>query len=221
MTEAPITATDLVANAFARSAAKRENAQIILDEFMVAGLPSGVALAAIVNAEAESGLNPLAAGDGGHSIGLFQINDLRGTVKYDFDRTEPHANTRWIIKEYDRLDTKTGKIGNYTANRSLDQMYNDGATVADMAAEFAAIVERPKDIPGEQVKRRALARALFGGFAVIPAKNFEYGGRSLTTALSQDAALRESALKRYWWYAAGAIFFGGALVFGLRRALRR
>jgi hypothetical protein len=221
MNESLITAVDLVANAFARDADKRANAQIILDEFMVAGLPAGVALAAIVNAEAESGLNPLAAGDNGHSVGLFQINDIGGKVKYDFDRTDPNANTRWIIKEYDRLDTKTGKIGNYTATRSLDQMFKDGVNVADMAAEFAAIVERPGNIEGEKYHRRGIARSLFGGFANYPARVFEYGGRSLTEAFTEDPKLREALIRRYWWYAAGAVFFGTALVFGLRRALRR
>ena len=221
MNSAPITAADLVANAFSRNAAKRANAQIILDEFMVAGFPAGLALAAIVNAEAESGLNPAASGDNGHSLGLFQINDIGGKVTYDFDRLDPRENVRWIIREYARLDKKSGKIGNYTTARSLDQYLTDGVHVADMAAEFAAIVERPADIEGAKYKRRALARTLFGGYANYPARSFDFGGRSVTTALTEDPALREAAVRRYWWYAAGFAFFSAGLFFGLRRALRR
>jgi hypothetical protein len=221
MNAAPITAADLVANAFKGSAYKRQWAQIILDEFRVAGFPAGVALAAVANAEAESGLNPFAEGDHGHSIGLFQINDIRGTVQYDFDRTDARANTRWIIKEYDRLDKKSGQIGNYTTSRSLDQYFQDGVNLADMTAEFAAIVERPGDIEGEKYKRRGIARSLFGGYANHPARSFEYGGRSLATSVIEDPDLRESALRRYWWYALGFGVLGTAFVFGLRRALRR
>jgi biotin transport system substrate-specific component len=51
---------------------------IIDREFAVAGWKSSVIQAAIVNAYAESGLNPRAIGDGGKSVGLFQLPVFHG-----------------------------------------------------------------------------------------------------------------------------------------------
>lgn len=146
-----------------------QNAQVIVAEFAAAGLPYGIGLAAIPNAMAESGLRNDAVGDNGNSVGLFQINALGGARTFDGDRRDPRYNSRWIAEEYKRYRTKKGRIGTFVAQESLDEAYARGASVAEMAGLFAAIVERPRDQVGEQARRAVLARSMFGPVADMPA----------------------------------------------------
>jgi hypothetical protein len=170
---------------FAGDVQKRRNAETILAEFQAARWPAGLALAAIANAVAESNLNEFATGDGGHSIGLFQINDLRGQLTFDFDRRDPEANTR-------------------------QQAYQRGASVPEMAALFAAIVERPADIPGEMAKREALTRNLFPEAAIRRASAVKYGGADVLLPARTDVDPLSAA---YWWGVAGAVaLLAGAIV---------
>lgn len=157
------------------SEAQLENAKIIVSEFVRSGLPAGVGLAAIPNAMAESALNANAVGDNGNSVGLFQINALGGARTFDGDRKDPRYNARWITNEYKQYRSKKGRIGNFNAVESLDEAYDRGATVAEMAGLFAAIIERPRDQYGEKTRREALARSMFGPFADLPAKNAMLG----------------------------------------------
>jgi hypothetical protein len=171
-----------------------------------------VALAAVVNADAESSLNPLAVGDNGHSVGLFQLNDIGGKVVFSFDRTDPHANTRAIINEFERLYGKTGKIGNYTTARSLGTMIRENISVADLAAEFAAIVERPQDIAGAKSKRTSMALQRFGDAARRSVHAIEYAPRGALTRAADNPELRSALLRRYWWAAAIAASLAGSTV---------
>lgn len=157
------------------SASQLENAKVIVSEFVRAGLPAGVGLAAVTNAMAESALNANAVGDGGNSVGLFQINALGGARTFDGDRKDPRYNARWITDEYKRYRSKKGRIGTYNAAESLDEAYDRGASVAEMAGLFAAIVERPRDQYGEKSRREAMARSMFGAFADLPANRVTMG----------------------------------------------
>jgi hypothetical protein len=186
----------LQAAPFAGDVQRRRNAEIILREFEAARWPAGMALAAIVNAVAESNLNEFAAGDGGHSVGLFQINDLGGKVIYPFDRTDPRANTRHILQELANKWNKTGKIGRYNATESMAQAFSRGGTVPKMAALFAAIVERPADIPGEMAKREALARTLFPEVAIRRADTIAYRTLDFLVPARTDVEPMKAA---YWW----------------------
>lgn len=200
---------------------RRRVAQIILDEFLIAGYPAGIALAAIVNAEAESSLIPNKVGDNGHSVGLFQLNDIGGKIVFSFDRTDPHLNTRAIIAEFERLFGKTGKIGKYEAFQSLGTLMNTGADVKTYAAEFAARVERPDDIPGAMVKRSNLAVQRFGDAAYRAVTGFAYGPKGAIAKAAEDPKLREALARRYWW--AALLFVGAVSVVGyhvVRRATR-
>jgi hypothetical protein len=195
---------------FAGDVQKRRNAETILAEFQAARWPAGLALAAIANAVAESGLNEFATGDGGHSIGLFQINDLRGQLTFDFDRRDPEANTRHIMRELANKWTKSGQIGRYNARESMQQAYQRGASVPEMAALFAAIVERPADIPGEMAKREALTRNLFPEAAIRRASAVKYGGADVLLPARTDVDPLSAA---YWWGVAGAVaLLAGAIV---------
>jgi hypothetical protein len=157
------------------SASQLENAKVIVSEFVRAGLPAGVGLAAVTNAMAESALNTNAVGDGGNSVGLFQINALGGARTFDGDRRDPRYNAQWITDEYKRYRSKKGRIGTYNAVESLDEAYDRGASVAEMAGLFAAIVERPRDQYGEKSRREAMARSMFGAFADLPANRVTMG----------------------------------------------
>lgn len=157
------------------SEAQLENAKVIVSEFVRSGLPAGIGLAAIPNAMAESALNANAVGDGGNSVGLFQINALGGARTFDGDRKDPRYNARWITDEYKRYRSLKGRIGNFNATESLDEAYDRGASVAEMAGLFAAIIERPRDQYGEKSRREALARSMFGSFADLPAKRVAEG----------------------------------------------
>ena len=124
---------------------------IIQSEFAQAGFGANAIAAAVTNAYAESGLNPLASGDGGHSIGLFQLNDWGAgagmTVAY---RHDPTNNTRGILR------VVKGKFGADFRRRAAE-----GAQADELAAIFARDIERPADREGAAKSRAALARAMF------------------------------------------------------------
>jgi len=133
-----------------------ENAIIIENVFRQAGMPDKIIAAAIVNAHGESGLKAYAAGDRGHSIGLFQLHS-RGagkglSVEY---RKDPVNNTVTILKR--EVLTKRGN--------ALIQAEKDGESVAELAAIFSRDIERPRDTIGAMQRRRVTARRLFGSYA--------------------------------------------------------
>jgi len=130
--------------------------QIIATEFAAAGLGTNAIAAAIVNARAESGLNPLASGDGGHSIGLFQLNDWGAgqglSVEY---RQDPTNNTRTILQREVLV----------SRGATFRRRAKEGASVAELAAIFARDIERPADKAGAMAKRSALAIQMFPSLA--------------------------------------------------------
>lgn len=125
---------------------------IIQSEFAKHGFGANAIAAAVTNAYAESGLNPLASGDGGHSIGLFQLNDWGAgqglSVAY---RQDPLNNTRTILSR-EVLKPR---------GATFRQRAKDGAQVDELAAIFARDIERPADREGAAKSRAALARAMF------------------------------------------------------------
>jgi len=119
--------------------------------------------AAIVNSYKESGLNASNdTGDGGHSIGLFQVNDVAGagthllktmsreeSIAY---RQNPENNAK-IILEREVL----GQFG-----RPLLAAAKDGASVTKLAALFSRYIERPRDTYGAMQGRSQAALKMFG-----------------------------------------------------------
>lgn len=130
------------------TAKQRANAELILDLFTRAGYGPHVALAAVANAQAESKLNERAEGDGGKSIGLFQLYDNgagKGMTKYA--RMNPTTNTLRIIAEVARYGNRVVAAQN----------------IQDASQFFGRDVERYNQAldPGEAENRRNLARRLF------------------------------------------------------------
>ena len=134
------------------------NAKIIVSEFLEAGYSPRMALAAVTNAIAESQLANTATGDGGASVGLFQLHERGGGRGMSVEqRMNPVANTQRIISEL-----KAAYRNSWQGYRSLADAEAAGADVGELAGLFAVHVERPADRPGEFVKRRDLARQLWG-----------------------------------------------------------
>ena len=141
-----------------------KNATIIVREFMRAGFPLGVALAALANAQHESGLSNQAMGDKNESgrtesVGLFQLrwsdsNRGAGVGMSDKERMNPVKNTRRIIKETRDYGSK------------LMQAYDNGATVGELAVIFGRDIERPAN---RGVGRDKTAYKMFGNLANTPA----------------------------------------------------
>ena len=140
---------------------QRANARIIEEVFKEmltsAGIPresiAKITAAAIANAYRESGLRNENVGDGGASIGLFQLHE-RGageglSVEY---RRDPYNNTRTIIER--EVLAKRG--------RTLIARANAGASVAELAAIFSRDIERPRDKIGAMNRSANRALAMFG-----------------------------------------------------------
>lgn len=134
------------------SPGQRGMAALIEKEFLAAGLSKNLAAAAIVNAYAESGLNPGAVGDGGHSVGLFQLNDWGGghgmTVE---ERKNPVTNIRTIL----RREVLAGM------GRRLRAADQNKASVEELTNLFCQDIERPKDKAAKGQRRAWLARRFF------------------------------------------------------------
>ena len=165
--------------AYGESGATRaKNATIIVREFLRAGLPFGIALAAVANAQHESKLSNQAMGDINssgrrESVGLFQLrwsdeNRGAGVGMSDKQRMNPVKNTRRIIQE----------VRDY-GNRGLFQAYANGSSVGELAIIFGRDIERPAN---RGVGRDKTARKIFGNLADVPANQLT-GGLILGTAL--------------------------------------
>lgn len=212
-----------------------QNALIIVREFTTAGLPLGVALAAIVNADHESGLNHMAIGDKGKSVGLFQLHENGGGKGMSVaDRQNPQLNARRIISEYVAARSRTSgrdlsKGGASIPAPSLDGALSNGATVAQMAGLFGFHVERPWYLEQALTERAARADKLLPAVARLPANGLQglgaaiaAGGTSIGTAAGQITgaglplaqAARSSRIP--WLIVGGVVILGGVVL--LRRA---
>jgi len=206
------------------SASQLGNAKLIVRQFMLAGYPAGIALAAVVNAKAESNLDARAvAGEpkGGYSVGLFQLYD-RGAGKgmavspgkpppsHD-PRFDPRRNTARIIQE---VRSPYGK--------QLLAAYQQGASVAQLAGIFARDIERPANAAVRAKEREDLTRRMFGSLADMPANRLGAGPGVGSVA---QAVVLAPALVPWWVWLIPAGVIGlsltGAILFGGGRRTRR
>lgn len=139
------------------------------------GLTDEQIIGLVANAQAESGLSNTAAGDGGHSIGLFQLNDNGGagvgvTVA---QRQDPNVNVAKIL-----------------ADGGLSKAIG-AASAEAFAAAFARYVERPADKDGEARKRAALATQLRNDPELLAA----LGKSTDTTVQAKDIGRTATAME--------------------------
>jgi len=153
---------------------------VIEAAFMGAGYSPNVGAAAVVNAYAESGLNPAAAGDNGKSIGLFQLNTVAGAGRgyTPAELTNPDRNAMILITR------------ERAALAKVEAAAQGGAGIAALAGLFSRYVERPRDALGAAAHRTALTARLF-----------PFGLRSEAAPASAGAptGLIPATSARYWW----------------------
>lgn len=142
------------------TAAQLQMAALIESEFLAAGFSRTVAAAAIVNAQAESSLNPKAELKTAKedSVGLFMLNSMGGLgagmpvgTKYPGgdSRKDPQLNI--------------GRIIGYIRNtRSVREALSAAGTDKEkMMQVWVYQIERPENKAAELVKRLALYRLMF------------------------------------------------------------
>lgn len=123
------------------------------------GIPRPRTLAAVLlaNAWAESRLNPRAVGDGGASLGLFQLNTAAGVGKSFLaahpelvrdDLFDPGVNTDGILSAMAK------------SSSTLDRLRS--GTLAEVTDRFVRYVERPADVDARSLERQAYAEHFAG-----------------------------------------------------------
>lgn len=185
------------------TAAQRQMAELILREFTAAGLPTATAMAAVVNAWAESRFKPDVKSGfvGEDSVGLFQLNAAPGAAGEGMsfaERADPLINTRRIIEV-------TKEQGNWF-------YAPPNARVA--TAMFTERVERPANARREGQRRADEVADFFPGMAKTPAGNLPeikltLGDRA--SNLVPTTALRASARVPWWGKLAIAGGIAGAV----------
>jgi hypothetical protein len=126
-------------------------ADLIQSEFLAAGFSAGAGMAAVVNAYAESRLNPLAASPPPEdSVGLFQLNAAgvgRGMTREE--RQDPLTNIRKMM-DYAKRE-----------NRFMAVASDPNATLHDLTRAFTVYLERPANPEAKGEQRAALAAQMF------------------------------------------------------------
>ena len=149
--------SDLLPVGFSRS--QRAMATLVEREFTAAGFPLEMVAAAVVNAFAESSLNPKAIDPSGTCVGLFQLHEAGAghglTVE---QRQDPVTNTRRILRV----------LQGYQGRPVLDALAAGVWDVAALTGLFCRHVERPARVDLAVARREALARSLFPTLFVRP-----------------------------------------------------
>jgi hypothetical protein len=187
---------------------QRSMARIIEQEFLAAGFNDVMVAAAIVNAKAESNLDPRAAGDSGQSIGLFQLYSKgAGAGMSVAQREDPVLNTRRIIQE---VKSNYGKrLRPYAEAAS-----GSPTSVAEATALFTEDIERPANGVLKGAERATKALAMFpagvGGVKGLLTPHIPTGGTVGSSRGYWIAAISASAL----------VVFGTTFYVAVKRATR-
>jgi hypothetical protein len=123
-------------------------AKKIIDAFAGAGFGAPQQIAAVANAIAESGLNPSATGDGGVSIGLFQMNQKAGLGKGHSvkELSDPDRNITIMLDYIKSLEPRSG--------------FRAAHSISNAVSIFVRRFERPRFPDLDVVKRTNIATRL-------------------------------------------------------------
>jgi hypothetical protein len=126
-----------------------EVSETIEEELTQLEIPQNIIAAAIVNAIAESSLNPDAIGDGGKAVGAFQLHKkgLGKNLSVD-DRRNIYTNTNVIgiqILKNDKL---------FALNENEEE-------IPELSAVFAEEIMKPANIEDRKEERRKIANKIF------------------------------------------------------------
>ena len=128
---------------------QKEVSYIIEEQFSEMGIPPNITAAAIVNAIAESKLNPDAIGDGGKAVGAFQLH-------------KSGLGKNLSIEERTNVYTSANIIGiQILRNNSLYDLDNNNAFIPDMTQTITEDIMRPDNLEEQKEKRSKLAKKVF------------------------------------------------------------
>jgi len=178
------------------SASQRNIAAIIEREFMTAGLPASIAAAAIVNAHSESGLKPLAVGDGGSAVGLFGChkNGAAAYLKRDKKYKDAFTETRRRFQEYKKNHGHPGYGARMLALGGDIYKNNPNDIRFDPVANTKIILRVVLGSFGTKLRQRAKQGADIAELAAIFSRDVER-----PAAEAEQMASRSSKAKR--WFA--------------------
>jgi len=120
----------------------------------------------LANAYAESKLDPNAVGDGGESVGIWQIRDTGGVAPYLSDlseRSDPYASTVAMIRfmENHRGPTIPGAAGPVPIADPMTLVASGEKSITEYTVSFMQHVERPSWSQSGQDRRIDIARQMF------------------------------------------------------------
>ena len=128
---------------------QKEISEIIENQLKQMEISDNIIAAAIVNAVAESNLDPNAIGDNGKSVGAFQLH-------------KNGLGHKLTTEERQNIFTNTNVIGiQILKNSNLTKMDENYCSIPDLAATFASDILRPSNIEQEKYNRRQLASIIF------------------------------------------------------------
>lgn len=128
---------------------QKEVSYIIEEQFSEMDIPPNITAAAIVNAIAESKLNPDAIGDGGKAVGAFQLH-------------KSGLGKNLSIEERTNVYTSANIIGiQILRNNSLYDLDNNNAFIPDMTQTITEDIMRPDNLEEQKEKRSKLAKKVF------------------------------------------------------------
>ncbi|MGR9276132.1 phage tail tip lysozyme [Rhizobium leguminosarum] len=131
-------------------ASRKQIAMLIATKFGEAGYGSLQQITAIANAIAESNLNPKAVGDGGHSHGLFQLNQNGGVGEHfkDAELQDPERNISIMLDHIAKHE------------KSADVAFRGTTSLLAAVTIFVRNFEKPANQPAAIAKRVNIAREL-------------------------------------------------------------
>jgi hypothetical protein len=128
---------------------QKEVSYIIEEEFSQMGIPPNVIAAAIVNAIAESGLNPQAVGDKGKAVGTFQLhkNGLGNKLSVD-DRKNVYTSSNIIGVQI-------------LKNNRLSILDENNEKISVLTQVITEDIMRPDNVEVQKDKRSKLSKKIF------------------------------------------------------------
>lgn len=162
------------------SASQQDMMKIIEEEFRAAGYTDVQIKAAQIAAAAESGLDPYASGDNGASIGLFQLNRLKGEGRgFTVEQlSDPRQNAMIAA------DKMRGKQGNAFRNAS---------TLDDALMAWVRDFERPFFVGGGGIKDMNEYNKYISRGAKIAGNPSDVISTSVTSAMSSSGSSSSSS----------------------------
>lgn len=141
-----ISVTDLATNL---TDEQKEVSYIIEKQFDEMEIPHNITAAAIVNAYAESGLSSEVIGDGGNSIGVFQLNiNGLGHKLTDYMKSNLYTNSNVVGLQV-------------LKNKKLLEADKDNKNIPYLTSIFTKEIMRPKNKEEKAEYRSRLAKEIF------------------------------------------------------------